>query len=82
MFNKMLKKSFKILLGFVLIYLVLPSHTYAYLDAGSGSYLIQIIIASLAGFGYLIKLNWKKLKNIFTQKEKKGLENEKKDRSS
>lgn len=51
------------------IFLLTPSTCFAYLDPGSGSYLIQIIIASLAGVGYLLKVNWEKVKNIFAKKE-------------
>jgi hypothetical protein len=38
---------------------------FAYLDPGSGSFIIQILIASLLGFGYLIKVYWKKIIAFF-----------------
>jgi len=75
-------KILKLTFVFTLISLLIPQNTYAYLDPGSGSYLIQIIIASVAGLGYLTKLNWERIKNIFSKKEKKGAENEKEDNSS
>ncbi len=37
----------------------------AYLDPGSGSFLIQIIIAGLVGFSFFIKLFWKNIKLFF-----------------
>jgi len=63
----------------IFISLVVPDEALAYLDPGSGSYLIQIIVASLAGLGFLIKTNWGKIKNIFSQKTKKEIKNEKED---
>ena len=56
----------------------MPKKAYAYLDPGSGSYLIQIIVASIAGLTYLIKLNWRKIKSRFSSKGKEENENENK----
>ncbi len=39
----------------------------AYLDPGSGSFLIQLLIAGLVGAGFLIKAYWKKIKGLFTR---------------
>ena len=36
----------------------------AYLDPGSGSFIIQIIIASLVGAGFLLRGYWSKLINL------------------
>jgi hypothetical protein len=40
---------------------------HAYLDPGSGSFLIQLIIAGLVGAGFLIKTYWKKIKGLFNR---------------
>jgi len=47
---------------------------YAYLDPGSGSYLIQILIASLVGGGLFVKTFWARIKGLLGKKknEKKG----------
>ena len=37
----------------------------AYLDPGSGSVLLQLILAALLGGGFLIKTYWRKITNIF-----------------
>ena len=37
----------------------------AYLDPGSGSFLIQLVIAGLVGAGFLIRAYWKKIKGWF-----------------
>ncbi len=39
----------------------------AYLDPGSGSFLIQLLIAGLVGAGFLIKTYWKKITGLFSR---------------
>jgi hypothetical protein len=42
--------------------LELPMKTdLAYLDPGSGSFILQLLIAALVGGGFLIKTYWKKI---------------------
>jgi hypothetical protein len=43
----------------------------AYLDPGSGSFLIQLIIAGIVGAGFIVKVYWKKLKGLFSRSESK-----------
>ncbi len=43
----------------------------AYLDPGSGSYLIQILIAALLGGGFAIKAFWKQISAFFRKLFKK-----------
>lgn len=40
-----------------------------YIDPGSGSYLVQIIIAAVLGAGFFFKNFWLKIKSIFTGKK-------------
>ena len=47
---------------------------YAYLDAGTGSYMIQIIIAIAVGGAFGIKIFWRRIYSFFKRlfsKEKK-----------
>lgn len=37
----------------------------AYLDPGSGSIIIQLIIASLVGVGFLVRRSWSKITKFF-----------------
>ncbi len=37
----------------------------AYLDPGSGSILIQLIIASLVGVGFLVRRSWSRITGFF-----------------
>jgi membrane associated rhomboid family serine protease len=39
---------------------------YAYLDPGTGSYVLQMVIAGLLGAFFFIKLSWKKMMNFFS----------------
>jgi hypothetical protein len=39
----------------------------AYLDPGSGSILIQLLIAGLLGAGFIIKVSWKRIKAFFSR---------------
>ena len=51
----------------------------AYLDPGTGSYFVQIIIATIAGGGYLLFTSWDRVKKFFTDmssRKKKGKSDE------
>ncbi len=39
----------------------------AYLDPGSGSFIIQLLIAAVVGIGFVIKVYWKKIKGLFNR---------------
>ena len=57
----------------VLIFLIILLHTniaYAYLDPGTGSLLLQGLIAALAAAGAAISIYWNKLKSLFSKKKK------------
>lgn len=41
--------------------LVLPQTVHAYLDLGSGSYLVQIVIATVVGGVYAVRLHLRRL---------------------
>lgn len=62
----------------ILFLLVFPQRADAYLDPGTGSYLLQIMVAMLFGGLFLIKTWWTQIKNfiskIFSRKEEKTSE--------
>ena len=43
----------------VMLGTVAPAH--AYIDAGSGSYVLQMLMAGLLGLAFTIKLSWQRL---------------------
>lgn len=49
----------------VFLGLLFPADAYAYLDPGSGSLLIQSIIAGVAAVGYAVRTNWDRLARLF-----------------
>ncbi len=59
----------------ILLSLALAKPAHAYLDPGTGSYLIQILIGFAAGGAYLVKLFWRQItgffKKIFSKKKSK-----------
>ena len=63
----------KILFIFILF---LPSaNAYAYIDPGTGSFILQAIIGMIAAIGAYITLYWRKFKNFLDKilKQKKGI---------
>jgi hypothetical protein len=46
-------------------FLLFPKTSYAYLDPGMGSYLIQIAIGFMVGTVFATKLYWRKIKDWF-----------------
>lgn len=52
----------------VLAMVVITSdYAYGYLDPGTGSYILQILLAGLLGVGVGIKMFWSKIKAIFVK---------------
>jgi len=45
------------------IFFILVPH--AYLDPGSGSILIQLILAAFLGVGIALRISWKRIKTLF-----------------
>jgi hypothetical protein len=73
--RKQLLKNKKLML-FTMLFVVLfqtfsVSDAFAYIDPGSGSVVIQMIIGALVGAGIAIKVYWEKLKMKLTSFGKK-----------
>jgi hypothetical protein len=49
---------------------LLPLCGYGYIDLGSGSYIIQLLIAGFVGFSLSVRIFWKKIKTRFSKKKK------------
>jgi hypothetical protein len=47
---------------------LMPLCALAYIDPGTGSYVLQLIIAALVGVSFSIKIFWKKIVRIFGKK--------------
>jgi hypothetical protein len=61
------RASWAPLAAFILAVLVLmPAPALAYLDPGTGSFIIQGVIAAVVGVGLAIKMFWHRIKAFFT----------------
>ncbi len=67
----------KKLVAIVLMLLALPHNSYAYLDPGTGSYIIQLIMAVFLGGIFALKIFWKQIKIFFVKIFSKNQFNEK-----
>lgn len=61
----------------VLFLLIFLPKAYAYLDPGTGSYVLQLIIGVLLGGLFVIKAFWRNIKTFFTNIFLKRRKNEK-----
>jgi len=64
-----MRNDLNVILGtsvfFLGLYFLSALNAFSYIDPGSGSYVLQIIIASVLGILTLIKIYWSKLKAFF-----------------
>lgn len=58
----MINSNIKFFCLTLIIFLLLHKNSYAYLDMGTGSYILQIILGSIVGGIFWIKLYWQKIK--------------------
>ena len=66
-YNKLsfLSDIMKILLFSIYFFLIYIKLAYSYLDPGSSSYILQLIVGALVGFFVTLKIYWLKFKNFF-----------------
>jgi hypothetical protein len=57
----------RVVLVAVLLLAIVSAPAYAYLDPGSGSYLLQILLAGLLGALFTLKVFWKRIVSFFAQ---------------
>ena len=62
----------------IIVYFALTGHVYAYLDPGTGSAIIQLVLFVVASVGAFMSLYWRKIKNFSIKIFKKD-KKEKKD---
>lgn len=55
-------------LAVILALILVPTPALAYLDPGSGSFVIQGIIAVVVGAGFAVKMFWHRIKSLFSGK--------------
>lgn len=55
----------------VLLLFASTQNAHAYVDPGTGSYIIQLIIAGLVGAAFAVKVYWGKIKALFSNRSAK-----------
>jgi len=55
-----------------LLLLIFTHNAHAYLDPGTGSYILQLIIAGLLGASLAVKIYWGNIKTFFSNLFSKG----------
>jgi hypothetical protein len=63
-------------IAFFLLGSIFPLTAFAYLDPGTGSIILQGLIAALAAAGFVMKAYWYKIKSFFGKSESKSLADE------
>ena len=58
-------KNKTMLVIFTMIYLMLPQTAYSYLDPGTGSYVLQVLLAAFVGVAFTARIYWAKIKMVF-----------------
>ena len=66
----MLSRRFRVfdILVLFLVVVGLSRDAYAYVDPGTGSYLLQILVAGFLGLLYALRLSWARLKDFLTSR--------------
>ncbi len=67
----------RLLLSILFLNFFLMGSSYAYIDPGSGSIILQALLGALAAAGATISIYWNKIKNLF--KRSKKIEKDKKE---
>lgn len=60
--------TFTIVLFVLIITMMIPKYTYAYIDPGTGSYLFQMLMAGVLGAAFVIKMAWQNIKSYISNK--------------
>jgi len=60
--------------------LLLPREALAYIDPGTGSYMLQLVLAALLGGLFALKIFWKNIKSFFVNLLSGGQKQSKNDR--
>lgn len=49
----------------IILFVTIPTMAFGYIDPGTGSYLLQILIATLLGSLLALKIFWQRIKTFF-----------------
>lgn len=60
-----LRTVLTLVLAYLLALLAAPPRAQAYLDPGTGSYLVQVLLAALLAVGVTVKVYWRNISGFF-----------------
>jgi hypothetical protein len=69
---KRLFQMMPLVVVFVALFSLYPQKAHAYIDPGTGSMIIQILIAGFLGASFAVKAYWKKIKAFIVSRSSKG----------
>jgi len=52
--------------AFFFVLAIFPPSAHAYIDPGTGSYILQIVIAGIAAGAFAIKILWRRIRALFS----------------
>lgn len=55
-----------------LLSLLVPQPAYAYLDPGTGSYVLQLVLGAMVGMLFAVKMFWKNIRTFIANYRSKG----------
>ena len=70
------RNIFSVSLLFILYVSTYPQTTHAYIDLGTGSIIVQAVIAAIFGASFAVRMYWQKLKNFFGSDSKEQKTND------
>ena len=56
----------------LIIHAIIRGAAHNYLDPGSGSIIIQLILGAVLGLGVFVRVFWKKIKGFFTRNNRQS----------
>ena len=54
------------------LFLLITAWCFGYIDPGTGSYVIQVILAAVVGFIFGLKIFWRNIKDFFKKRFHRG----------
>lgn len=71
------KLSIAVAAFFLVVNVIYPREVHAYIDPGTGSIMLQVLIGILVGLLFSLKMFWKKIKSAFKRLFWRGSNDEK-----
>ncbi len=72
---KRLSLFIKLVSLLIMSFLLIPQPAYAYLDPGTGSYVLQLMLGALVGMLFAVKIFWRNIRTFvgnFLSREKRA----------